>query len=685
MPVNSAAKRAETITTSLGQHVDATVLNFKNSPLRFDQLVTSINESERLLGVPFPSPNVTLKKVDWLSGGFCGHNQMSYAPRYVGRPYVVDGSVISVRIDEDCDATFRTIVHEVAHTWFHGSNARAEWIDEGLANVIELQVVAANQPSEVLYPPVTYCEDYRNIRELEQAAPPKVSNGQHSGFSCNYSFGDGIFGALGQHYGDKGFNQRIAELARRPVSQTDREHTIADVRKVLGGDTAAMEIIDTWYEGYPQTRNYWHLDAVEWTFPPTVDGDYLHFAGTIDQTWVVHDFTLSDDPYCSQFVLYQGVGDEDWVESVSDPLPAGWTHDEDSTVVTVNHRISQDTGEFQVTARILEGFPINLSDLSLIARSRVTSGADGLCNEGVIYSQVPVLYGKIPTEFKQTRFYHLDAVEWTFPPTIDGEFLYFAGRTTEPGLVHDFILGDDPYCSQFSLYRNVINQEWVTSIGDPLLAAWKHSEFPDIVVVNDKINVATGEFSVTARINYPALADIPALSLLVSSRVEADEMNTCGDSDSYSQVPVSIGTIPTQFKMARHYHLDAIQWFTPPTIHGNTMTFSGRADPGSVGFEWREGYCSQFAFYERDERGYHYIDSLDPFLPGDSYWTGPITGEVTSYRTGGDGTFEATAQLSDNALYAYLNPLLVVISATAVDQATNKCGDFEVLSAIDLH
>ena len=83
-PVRTAAKRSETITTSLGQQVDATVTGFADSPLRFDQLVLAINEGERLLGAPYPSPSVTMRQVSQLSGGFCGHNRMSYATRYTG-------------------------------------------------------------------------------------------------------------------------------------------------------------------------------------------------------------------------------------------------------------------------------------------------------------------------------------------------------------------------------------------------------------------------------------------------------------------------------------------------------------------------------------------------------------------------------------------------------------------------
>ena len=534
VPVNTPAKRAESIFTSLGQQVDATVTGFNDSLLRFDQLITAINEGERLLGVPYPSPIVTMRRVTEVSGGFCG----SYAPRYAGDPYAVDGSVISVisvRIDEDCDETFAIIAHEVAHTWFHGSDA-ANWIDEGLSNVVEFQVVANNQDVHTNYPQVTYCESYRNISELERGNPARINKDPYTGFGCNYTLGDGIFGALREHYADTEFNKRIAQLARRETNKTIREQTIADIRSVLGGDGKALDVVNLWYDGQPEMRKYRHLDAVKWTHPPTVDGGYLYFSGTIGQPGVVHDFVQGDDPYCSQFVLYEGVGNQKWVASVSRPLPAGWTHDEDAKVVTVNHHISPATGEFSVTAKILGNSLAGVSGMSLSVRERVTTGAGGKCNQGTIYSQGPIVLGKIPSELKKSR----------------------------------------------------------------------------------------------------------------------------------------------------HYHLDGIQWTDPPTVAGNTLKFAGKALPGAVRLTWEQGYCGQFLFYERDERGYHYIDSIKPFLPTNRSWAGPVAAEVVERRENTDGAFEALVNLSDNVLVGYRNPVLVVTTLAAMDSATNRCGKAKVLSAVDI-
>ena len=663
--------------------MDAAVTGFADSPLRFDQLVLAINEGERLLGVPYPSPSVTMRQVSQLSGGFCGQNQPSYAARYTEDPYVVDNSVIEVRVDEDCHKTFATIAHEVAHTWFHG-NDPADWIDEGLADAIELQIVAAYEEGQEIYPPITYCESYRNINELERGEPDRVSSDQPTGFRCNYRLGNGIFGALREYYGDDEFNKRIAQLARRETNDKRRENTISDIRKVFGGEGPALEIINRWYDGQPEMRKYRHLDAIRWTYPPTIDGDYLHFAGQTDQPEMVQDFVLGKDPYCSQFALYDDTSGQEWVASIADPLPAGGSHAESSKVVTINHYISPDTGEFSVTAKIMDNALAGYRDLSLLVGSRVTTGEAGTCNESINYSQVPVVLGEIPTERKVAKYYHMDAVEWTFPPTIDGDYLHFAGQTDQPEMVQDFVLGKDPYCSQFVLYRYIVNQEWVATVSDPLLAGWSYDEIPKVVMVNHDISPDTGEFSVTAKINGNALAGIDELSLLVRNRVTTDANGACTTGDIYSQVPVVSDSIPSKIKTSRHYSLDVIQWVTPPTTSGNTLRFVGQALPGAINLTWQEGYCSQFLFYERDEDGYHYIDSLNPLLPENRHWTGHITGEVTQQRISADGTFEALVKLSDNALAGYRNLVLLVTTQAVLDSGTNKCGESDVLSAVDI-
>ena len=535
-PVAPGEDHNETVVTSLGRQVDVSITGFLDNSLRFEQLVQAINVSEDLLGIAYPAPTVSMELVDSVSGGFCGNNQPSYAPGLVGDPHIVDGSVISITVEGDCDDAFATIAHEVAHTWFHGSAQGANWIDEGLANAMERQVIAAGVPDQVIYPPVSYCSNYANISELEQADPPRTGEVPFAGYSCNYSLGDGIFSALQEHFGTTGFNRRIIQLAKQAVNDTNREPSIVDIKSALGGDAVALEIINRWYDGQPEMRKYLHLGSVEWTFPPTIDGEYLHFAG----------------------------------------------------------------------------------------------------------------------------------------------------RTSDPEVVSDFILGDHPYCSQFSLLSDAGHREWVASVSDPLPAGWIQAEIPKVIVINDQISSQTGEFSVTANIGDPSLAGNSGLSLLVTGRVMAGADDICHESVRYSQLQITAGEIPSHLKIRSHYHADAIEWISPPAVTGETMTFSGRAQPGTISIEWRDGHCSQFSFYERDPWGYHFIDSLDPRPPGGQFLPGQQTGEITAHRIAADGTFEATAQLATGALDHYNNPVLLVTAPAPVDTATGQCGDSEVLSALDI-
>ena len=491
-----------------------------------------------MLGVPYPSPKVTMERVRELERGFCGNYQPSYASRRSGEPYVIDGFAGEVKADDGCDALM-SIADGVAHTWFHSSSENASWLSEGLADSITNQILAALGEDDTIYPPVTYCASYRNINELERADPSRAINADHAGYDCHFRLGDGIFGALQDYHGDAEFNRLIAQLASRGTSETYADYTIADVRKALGEDSRAAEIINIWYDGQPEMRKYRHSDAVEWTFPPTIDDGYLHFAGK------------------------------------TDPAAA---------------------------------------------------------------------------------------------------------------IVHDFVMEDHSYCSQFSLHRGVAGDEWVTNLRNPLPAEWYWREIPQAVAINGAISPETGEFSVTAKIHDNALDGISELSLVVRSRETIGDDGLCMDSESYSQVPVRTGIIPDKLKVTRHYHQDAIEWIEPPMIIHNEIKFTGKAEPGIISLEWEDEYCNQFLLYGLDESGYHFIGSLYPELPEGYRWETIIVA-IFAQSIDDDGTFKARASIrlsGRTEVDKYQNLVLVVGTRSSLDKATKECGDYEVLSAVDV-
>ena len=531
--VNTQKQRTGEITTSLGQRVNVNVSGFNDSPMRFDQLVRIINETERLLGIPYPAPAVTMLQVSNLDDGFCGNNQMSYATRYVDDPYVVENSVIKMRVDAKCNKTFATISHEVAHTWFHGNN---DWIDEGLANAIEYQLLATHQPIQAIYPPVTYCQTYRNISELESATPKRENKDEHAGFSCNYRLGDGIMGALRQHHGDRGFNSRIAQLARQKEASSKRAYDITDIRKTLGDTSPALTIINRWYQGKPQMRRYRHLDAIEWISPPIIDGQYLHFAGRIGPEGTVFEPILDKDPHCSQFVLLEGVKKTDYVANLADPLVVGWAYDEPPQAIIINESIDSATGYFEATAKLNDRSIAGRHNLTLLVKSKITAGTDGSCNPGT----------------------------------------------------------------------------------------------------------------------------------------------------NYAQIEVEQGPIPERLKLVKHYHQNEIDWLTEPRLEGNNIMVSGSANPGTLTLHPRNGYCGQLHIYDLTNRGYIYVDNVDPILPEDQHWTETPEFEATGWHENSNGTFNAVVKVRNNALDGLGQPILVVQTPARFNEATNQCGESENIAAVDI-
>ena len=512
------------VQTSLGQTVDITVTGFADNRLRFGELESMISQEEHLLGVPFPAPTVIMRKVEQVPGGFCGDLRPSYKPRYPHDPYSIENATIRVRVGDKCTDTLGTIAHEVAHTWFHGAADEANWIDEGLADSIEIQMKELHLGGQE-YPPITYCPHYRNIKELE-LANPKRDGDTSSGFSCNYRLGDGIFGALREHYGDREFNHHITRLARRAVNETRPAWSIEDVRAALGQEPEARQIIDEWYMGEPEMRVFRHLDQVDYDVPPTIDEGYLYFSGTTESSGMVQDFVLGKDPYCSQFHLYQGFAAPDWLASLADPLLPGWHYTDPPKVAVINSDIDPTAGDFWIVARInnpnILTFP---EELSLQIGSRETVGADGVCEDDINLSWAKVTPGRINDELKEERLYHANKVEWAQEPRIAGHQLVLEGRT-EPGAL-SFKYHED-FCSQLVLYRlELTGYHHISSINPMLLDGRRWTTTPT-AEVTEALVYGDGKFRATVEIRDASALAHDRLVLVVSGKTNLDRAtNTC--------------------------------------------------------------------------------------------------------------------------------------------------------------
>ncbi len=534
-PVTTASRVVRTIETGMGKRVDVTVEGFADSPAIFNTLVQTINEEEQMLGVSYPAPKLQMTKADQLQGGRCGYNQMSANSRYQGEPHSIANSAISIRVDSECDDTFGTIAHEVAHTWFSGNDPQ-NWIDEGLANSIEIQMQEANPGEGDNYPPLTYCATHRNIAELEAAKPIRDVSTQASGFTCNYTLGDGIFSALREHLGTETFNQAIAELGLKAVSPNYRANNVEDVKRVLGLDAWALEIIDTWYSGQPEMRIFRHLDLVDYTYPPTLDGQYLHFAGRIREPGLIHDFIIGKDNYCSQFYVDEGLAEPKSLAGAN-PLTVGWKYNEVPELSVINSDISPDAREFSITARVNDHQLLQAKNPSLQVASRANVGRDGECEQSTTFSQVMIEKGAIPADMKTVKHYHADQIAWDWPPQVSSYQIHLSGKAP-PGSMsfHD----RDNYCGQIDLYRmDESGYHRISGVNPMLPAGIQWDSTPGAEIVSGSVD-SDGRFEAVIQVWDANLLNHSHVVLRIGAESLLDRStNQCTSSEAMGAVSLT--------------------------------------------------------------------------------------------------------------------------------------------------
>ena len=529
-PITNATNVARTINTWMGQTINITVEGFADSPAIFNTLVRIIEEEERLLGIPYPAPQVKLRKAVSLPGGFCGHNETLRKYDHTGTIAAVESSDMPIRVDEECSETFRTIAHEVAHTWFAGEHG---WIDEGLANSIENQVVEANPEEGQSYLPATYCANYRNLTELENADPRREARENKSGYSCNYTLGDGIFGELRKHLGNRTFNRAIGQISTENTTITGI--TLEDVRNALGSDPKTREIIDLWYSGEPEMRYFRQLDLVEYSNTPTLEDRYIHLAGTIKAPGTLHKPVIfGPDDHCSQFHLYQGLEDPIPLEGPHNPLPVGWTYESIPDAAIINSEINPLTGKFSITARVNNAGLLNRNDLSIQVISRKKEDQDGVCKQPTVFSHVLIERGNIPEDLKENQHHHTDQIAWARLPQVNNYQVHLSGQAPPGSISFQHLEG---YCAQANLYRmDEIGYHRISGVNSMLPNGQHWTTTPRAEITSGRVG-SDGRFEATIQIWDASLLNYPHVVLEIKAKARIDALtNRCAPSDTMGAV-----------------------------------------------------------------------------------------------------------------------------------------------------
>ena len=244
----------------------AVINNAISRPDALDILEAAVRTSEQLIDRPLPATAVILLFSDAVTPAFAGANY---------------GSSIAVLPDfTDPDSRYYrniygSMVHEAAHSWWHGN---ADWIDEGMADIISLQ--ARNiRDGRPLMPDEYPCHYAAAASELD-ANPPDKSRTDR--FACNYSIGQQLFLQILEATGPVGFQYGTARLYDLSQIEDDTETTGTALtwRHIVQAFETNRAIV---------TRAYHNGPATQWPEPLNPSWLIPELNAQIVDAWIAWD------------------------------------------------------------------------------------------------------------------------------------------------------------------------------------------------------------------------------------------------------------------------------------------------------------------------------------------------------------------------------------------------------------
>ena len=234
-------------------------------------------------------------------------------------------------------------VHEVAHYYWAGNE---DWIDEGMADIIEYQYgVKIGLSRGQLKNRRKGC-DAHDLAMLSEWDPSKSS----AQFRCNYYLGLMLFQALLENMGAEAFSTKIGELYRLSLAGPDAGGALGvdAVRRVFSGQS---DIVDLHWSGAvnaPENRPFdegkgrTSHDLIQWDQYPIYDGRSFSFRGTLLDGAVLSKATI----YQARDGGYQNftISRADAYDHVGTILPSllggrSWTLDDPGDSVATTYRL----------------------------------------------------------------------------------------------------------------------------------------------------------------------------------------------------------------------------------------------------------------------------------------------------------------------------------------------------------
>ena len=308
----------------------------QSKPGTTDAVRDAVEFVERSMQLPLPVDHViVVLNEKAVLESFAGTNYgfaIGYLPKYEQRQGTFEWRSLQ-----------EGFVHEVAHYYWTGNE---DWIDEGMADIIEYQYGVESGSSRGQLKNRRKGCDAHDLAMLSEWDPPKSS----AQFRCNYYLGLMLFQALLESMEAEEFRTKMGELYRLSLVEQEADRTPgADaVRRVFSRQSDIVDLHWSSAVNAPENRPFdegrerTSHDLVQWEQYPTYDGRSVSFRGT-----------LLDGAVLSKATIHQARGGGyqnftisradayDYVGAILPPLSGGsnWILDDPGDSVATSYRL----------------------------------------------------------------------------------------------------------------------------------------------------------------------------------------------------------------------------------------------------------------------------------------------------------------------------------------------------------
>ena len=343
-----AAIETVSLSTELTPHLKISIIrtDSQSRPGTVESVRDAVEFVEKAVGLPLPVDHVIIML-----------NDLAVTDKYAGTSF---GFAYSYKPKyEAAQGTFEWrhlqtgFVHETAHYFWTGNE---DWIDEGLANIVEYQFgLQMGLSHGQLQTKRENCEAH----DLEMLSEWDPDRAEVDRYHCAYYLGQPLFRDLLVSMGTETFTSSLQEYYRLSlqVQEEDRTPGIAEVRKAFAGQDAIMDYHWSGKLNAPENRPFdegyerSNHDLIQWQQYPTFVDGVVELKGVLlgDSILVSKDATEISRFEFSAFKLRSVDGGAD-LGSILPPPRTGrkWILDDPGDVQAATFAINEAERRFHI-------------------------------------------------------------------------------------------------------------------------------------------------------------------------------------------------------------------------------------------------------------------------------------------------------------------------------------------------